>query len=271
MRLVAWTALLAPPLAVILAATPASAATDRTPMVFHKATSTAEVELRAPKALSAWPALREALVSSDTAKLNGFVRTSAVSKGRRNWRRVRYEMAGETGRLVSLIRRDDRDTGGAHPLSTETGVIWDQRTKQRLPVSSLLRPDADPGPLDRALCKAVKAAKAEREGAASLDGQTWRCPSLSQTQAALAPSTAQDKAGGLVVLVNPYEVGPYAEGGYRILLPASDFRKALRRGYAAEFAGEPSDAADALAAQAPAPTPLTPSKQARKRSAAHKG
>lgn len=244
-----------------------------TPLVFRKANRSAQVELRVPKALAAWPAFREMLITSDTAKLNGFVRTAEkpspgrpVVPVRRSWRTIRYQLAGTTPRLISVIRRDDRDTGGAHPLPSVSAVIWDQRTKRRVTLAALLRPDADAAPLDEALCDAVKAAKAEREGSVPIDGKTWRCPLFSQTQAALAPSTVDGRAGGLIALISPYEVGPYAEGIYQVIIPLTAFRDALRRPYLTEFAGQPAEEAKALAdAEAePAPVP-PPTPRARKR------
>ena len=227
------------------------------PVVFHKQSKRAEVELRLPKSLDAWPAFRDALRTDDVAKLNGFVRAAENGgrQTRRNWRTIRYRLAGTTPRLVSVIRRDDRDTGGAHPLPSVAAVIWDQRTKRRLSMGALFRPDADLAPLDEALCDAIKAAKSEREGAAPIDDKAWRCPLFSQTSAALAPSTVLGKAGGLVALINPYEVGPFAEGLYQVVVPLEAFRKALRRPYLSEFAGAPSAAAEVLTEPDGAPRP----------------
>lgn len=239
------------------------------PLAYRKATKAAEVELRVPKSLAAWPAFRDMLLTTDTAKLNGFLRTaekpSPGRPARRSWRTIRYTLAGTTPRLTSVIRRDDRDTGGAHPLPSVSALIWDQRTKRRTTLAALLRPDADPAPLDQALCEAIKAAKAAREGAVPIDGKAWRCPQFSQTQAALAPSTVDGRAGGLIALVNPDEVGPYAEGVYQVVIPLTAFRDALRRPYLTEFAGQPSDAAAAIVDADDAPKPVAPKTRPRKR------
>ena len=55
----------------------------------------------------------------------------------------------------------------------------------------------------------------------------------------LAPSTTTGKAGGLIFLIGPYQVGPYAEGGYEIVVPQTAFRRLLAPAYADEFAGNP--------------------------------
>ena len=257
---------LAAAFALSLAIVPAAPAAARDPVTFARATRTAEVELTAPAALDAWPAFRNALTANDRAKLEGFFKGPGGLRTRkgagpqaRNWRRIGYEVAGSSRRLASVIRRDDAYTGGAHPMATVSGVIWDQRTKRRLPMGALFRPDADMGALDKVLCDAVKLAKRGRPGAVRIDGATWRCPAWSQASAALAPSTAPRRAGGLVVLINPAEVGPYVEGAYRVPIPYARFRRALRPAYAEEFAGAPSPRTSALlappAAGKPRPRP----------------
>lgn len=263
-------------LAVMLCSAGASASASgqsaAPPIAYRKATRSVQVELRVPKALSAWPAFRDMLITGDTTKLNGFVRTAEkpspgrpAQPARRSWRTIRYTLAGTTPRLISVIRRDDRDTGGPHPLPSVSALIWDQRTKRRTTLAALLRPDADPAPLDQALCEAIKAAKAAREGAVPIDGKAWRCPQFSQTQAALAPSTVDGRAGGLIALVNPDEVGPYAEGVYQVVIPLTAFRDALRRPYLTEFAGQPSDAVAAIVDADDAPKPVAPKTRPRKR------
>ena len=60
----------------------------------------------------------------------------------------------------------------------------------------------------------------------------------------LAPSTTPGKAGGLIFLIGPYQVGPYAEGGYEVAIPQSVFRSLLAPAYADEFAGQPPRTGD---------------------------
>ena len=58
----------------------------------------------------------------------------------------------------------------------------------------------------------------------------------------LAAGTTAGKAGGLVFLIAPYLVGPYAEGSYEVTVPQSAFRSLLAPAYADEFAGQPVEA-----------------------------
>jgi hypothetical protein len=93
-------------------------------------------------------------------------------------------------------------------------------------------------PLDRAICDAVAQAKTHREGAAPLNAM-FACPKWSQAVLVPAPSTIPDKIGGLTVLIDPYVVGPYAEGDYEVVVPLSAFRALLAPTYAAAFGGAP--------------------------------
>ena len=72
---------------------------------------------------------------------------------------------------------------------------------------------------------------------------TWSCPKWADSQFVFAPSTAAGKIGGLVFLFDPYVLGPYAEGDYRVTVPLSAFAESLSPSYAEEFAGAPAAAA----------------------------
>jgi hypothetical protein len=142
---------------------------------------------------------------------------------------VTWRVAAETPRLLSLVRDEYTFAGGAHPNSASTALLFDKRAGREV---DALVPTAS-AKLDGALCDALKRAKAER-GGVELDGDTWTCPKWKDAQAALAPG-ARDKAAGLTFLFSPYEVGPYAEGGYEVTLPAATFRDALAPAYRGEF------------------------------------
>ena len=60
----------------------------------------------------------------------------------------------------------------------------------------------------------------------------------------LTPGSVSGKAAGLTFLIGPYQVGPYAEGAYEVVVPATVFRSMLATAYAGEFAGQPARAGD---------------------------
>ena len=144
-------------------------------------------------------------------------------------------------------------------MSGFSGVLWDKTTDRRIEPVTLFRTGADMAALDRALCDAINAARADLVGEPSTLTMTetngWSCPRAIETPFVLAPSTTQGRAGGLEFLIGPYIVGPYAEGSYQIVVPQAAFRGLLNQAYAGEFAGAPQRVGDV--------TPREPVTQAR--------
>ena len=60
----------------------------------------------------------------------------------------------------------------------------------------------------------------------------------------MTAGSVSGKAAGLTFLIGPYQVGPYAEGAYEVVVPATVFRSMLATAYAGEFAGQPARAGD---------------------------
>ena len=162
---------------------------------------------------------------------------------------IDYVAAGETGKLISLQRNSSEYTGGAHPNPAYGAVIWDKALKQFVQPAQLFRRGADLSALDQALCDALNTARRGRNPDAQPIGLNptqggWSCPRAGTTPFVLAPSTTPGKAGGLIFLIGPYQVGPYAEGGYEVAIPQSVFRSLLAPAYADEFAGQPPRTGD---------------------------
>ena len=222
-------------------------ATDGTPsVVFQRATPDATVSLKLPDTVRQEPRLWSRLVRGDEAVLTRFLQRSRgdaasyAAEGRpdvRDEEDIAYELAGRTGRLVGLIREGSSYSGGAHPNPFIQAVLWDRREQRIVDFSALFRKDADYARLDAALCEAVTSAKAARQGALPIGGPIWKCPTWRKSQAVLAPGTVPGKAGGLIFLFGPYEIGPYSEGEWRVAVPLGAFRSALSPAYAQEFAG----------------------------------
>ena len=113
----------------------------------------------------------------------------------------------------------------------------------------LFRAGADLSKLDRALCDSINAAKAARGGDQAWDpapyrGEQgdglWVCPAALETPFSLAPGDTAGKAGGLAFLIDPYVVGPYAEGVYTAVVPAAAFSALLSPEWADQFGGAPA-------------------------------
>jgi hypothetical protein len=232
--------------------TPAEAAA---PMAFEDKTPWAKVKLALPAALKGQPDLHARLFAEEVRKLRQFAegaqadRTEAGSDPRQ----IAYEnsvdvtLAGESGKLLSLKRTSFEYSGGAHPNTLTSGILWDKAMKRRIGAADLFRKGADLTVLDQALCSAINTAKRARvpDGpGVTLGGKDGACPRAFDTAFVLTPGTVPGKAGGLTFLIGPYQVGPYAEGPYEIAIPAAMFRSLLATASVDEYAGQPVKAGD---------------------------
>ena len=234
--------------------TPADAAA---PMTYATRTAYANVGLKLPDAIKAQTDLHARLYSEEVRKLQQFAegaaseRLDSAEEGAPDWtyeKQVEISAALETGKLLSLKRADYDFSGGAHPNTLTTGILWDKALKRRVGFNGLCRRGVDLTPLDQALCSALNAAKRARvPDSASLtlgSGGDWNCPRAATTEFVLTPGGEPGKAAGLTFLIGPYQVGPYAEGAYEIAIPASSFRSLLTVGYTEEFGGQLVKAGD---------------------------
>lgn len=231
-----------------------TAAAAGAPFSFAQKTPAAEVSLKLPDALSAEPDLHASLYSDGVKDLRAFLDGAQASRAEEEGalegdatgsappyaRALEWAKAGETGKLLSLKQTVYEYTGGAHPNTAYGAVIWDKAMKRPVTPASLFRRGADYAALDRALCAAIEAAKSERLGqTVSMAEGGWTCPTWRDSLFVLAASDQPGKAGGVTFLYGPYQIGPYAEGGYEVTVPQSVFRAALAPAYADEFAGRP--------------------------------
>lgn len=236
----------AAPAAPGAAVTPAEAAA---PLIFSEKTPFAKVELKLPDGIKAQPDLHAKVYAQEVAHLREFAEGAQADNTEAGAPNVAYEqsvelsLVTETGKLLSLERTASEFTGGAHPNTVSTGVLWDKALKREIGWAEIFAKGGDFSGLDRALCAAVNAAKRERDPDAApvtLGGKMWACPRAAETPFVLAPGTTGGKAGGLTFLIGPYQVGPYAEGPYAVTVPLSAFQTLLAPAYAEEFAGAPA-------------------------------
>lgn len=225
-----------------------------TPLTYESKTPFATVRLTLPEAIKSQPDLYKALYQQEVSDLVGYAegaqsdRTEAGSDSALPpyEKLITYSPPVQTGRLYSSIRNDFDYSGGAHPNTVATALLWDKTEKRRITSLDLFTKGANLSAVERALCDAVNAAKTKRPGTTPVSNKTdtWTCPKLKDTAIVLAPGTVDGKAGGLTFLINAYAVGPYVEGAYYLTLPTTSFQSLLNPTYAAEFAGQPTKAGD---------------------------
>lgn len=216
------------------------------PLTFKQADPAAEVSLTLSAEIGRYPALHILLYDRETAQLKAFATKAEADRkaddGQYPWRQYagerQWAVAAATPRLISLRGMWLDYTGGAHPNHGSSALLWDTAANKEIKPADLFRADADMKVLDKAICEAVVAAKRHREGADPLDG-VFGCVKWTETTLALAPSTEAGKFGGLMILIDPYVVGSYAEGDYELIVPLSAFQSLLAPTYVDVFAGSP--------------------------------
>lgn len=252
----------ATPVDAVATVTPADAAA---PMSFEQKTPYADVRLTLPDTIRAQTDLHARIYAEEVRLLRQFVEGAQgeLTEAGAETDRPKYEKtitvtaAAETSKLFSLKRVDFDYSGGAHPNTLTSGILWDKALKRRLGLADLFRPNADLTALDQALCSAINTAKRARVPASpsvTLGGPAGAaCPHAADTPFVLAPGNAPGKAAGLIFLINAYQVGPGVEGAYEIALPVTGFRSLLAIAYADDFAGQLLKSGDVTPVMAPAP------------------
>lgn len=232
--------------------TPADAAA---PAGYESKTQYADVSLTLPAELKAHPDLHARLYAEEVRKLKQFAEGAQgeLTEAGAATDRPKYEntvtltAAAETAKLFSLKRTSFDYSGGAHPNTLTSGILWDKALKRQIGLADLFRKGADLTALDQALCSALNTAKRARvpDGASiTFDSKPFACPRVASTPFVLSPGDATGKAAGLTFLIGPYQAGPYVEGGYELAIPATVFRSLLATAYAGEFGGQLTRAGD---------------------------
>ncbi|WP_447764337.1 DUF3298 and DUF4163 domain-containing protein [Sphingopyxis panaciterrae] len=178
---------------------------------------------------------RDALVTAarrdqDAAKKEGF--PYRAHSHLQKWQRVTT-----TRRFVSLSAEIDTYMGGAHGMQSFDALLWDRNhARQIKPLDMFTSGEAFDKAVNDDLCAAIERAKAAK-------GIEWvrgddpfgKCPSASAQTVWLGSSDGR-YLDRLTIAIGPYEIGPYAEGSYKINLPMSAaIVKAVKPDFARDF------------------------------------
>ncbi|WP_223181449.1 PdaC/SigV domain-containing protein [Sphingopyxis sp. LK2115] len=135
---------------------------------------------------------------------------------RQTWQRVT-----DTPRFLSLSAEVDTYMGGAHGMQLFDTLLWDRGRRKRMNPLDLFESSAafDVAVRD-AFCTGIRRAKAAKgimvDEAA--DSPFAQCPPASAQTVWIGSSDGR-YLDRLTIAIAPYEVGPYAEGSYRINVP----------------------------------------------------
>lgn len=146
-------------------------------------------------------------------------------------------------------------TGGAHPNYFLAGGVYRKGEEASLPLSVFIKDEAA---FNELVIKALTEAKIERgyepSEAASVEASlremlvpSAEIPDIFAGRFMLAASTEAGKAGGMMVVYSPYDIGSYAEGSYEVTVPAEALAPVLTDAWAGRFGGLPLVQEDELA------------------------
>lgn len=132
------------------------------------------------------------------------------------------ETEGQSARLLSLRIDVGSYTGGAHPNSGTTALLWERRLAKEIAVGDLfLRRSAFANLTRTAYCKALDKERLKRREGEKIGGQFDECPKFSE----LAIMPRDEKRNGrfdtISFVASPYVAGPYVEGDYELELPVT--------------------------------------------------
>ncbi|HVY90604.1 MAG TPA: RsiV family protein [Hyphomonadaceae bacterium] len=157
--------------------------------------------------------------------------------------RIQWAYTAKTPELVSLAGVASEYAGGAHPIEKFDTYIG-RAGGQQLKLNDMLLPQKNPSPaLTIGICEALKAEKMQRIKSATILDEPITCAGFNsnaktdEARIALAPSSTPGKFGGLFVYYDPYAVGAYAEGPYKLTVQQGVFADDLKPEFKAMFAG----------------------------------
>jgi hypothetical protein len=158
--------------------------------------------------------------------------------------RVRWAYTARADDIVSLAGESSEYNGGAHPmLFFDTHIA--RTSGEKLNMGQMLVADRSPSPaMTIAICEALKSAKAQRIKSPTIFDEPIVCvgpnanAKIEAAKIALAPSNQPERFGGLYAYYEPYAVGAYSEGPYRLTVQQAVFAEDLRPEFRKLFAGE---------------------------------
>ncbi len=152
---------------------------------------------------------------------------------RQIWQRVT-----NTPRFLSLSAEIETYAGGAHGMQTFDTLIWDRnRRKQMKPLDLFQSSEAFDAAIREPFCAAIKRAKAAKGIVAdeAPDSVFAKCPPASAQTVWLGSSDGR-YLDRMTIAIAPYEIGPYAEGSYKINVPVTGaLVRVVKDDYARDF------------------------------------
>ena len=160
---------------------------------------------------------------------------------------IQWTLEAAAGDLISLEGFTAAYSGGAHGNYGTDARIYSLKSAKQVSLRALLTdPAAAMAESLPFVLSDIAQQRTEKVGGGA-SAETFRAETADAVSAdtmlsgelGLVASTQAGTFGGFVVHFAPYEIGSYAEGAYKAVVPQSVFRDFLKPDYAALFAGEP--------------------------------
>lgn len=200
-----------------------------------------------PKEAAGIPELAAALDSDRSAKREALVAAAqrdkaAAEKGgfpyRAHSHLQTWQRVTSTPRFLSLSAEIDSYAGGAHGMEAFASLLWDRNKRRQMkPLDLFESGEAFDAAIRDPFCAGIKRAKAAKGIIAdeAAGGPFAKCPPASAQTIWLGSSDGRflDR---MTIAIGPYEIGPYAEGSYKINVPVTGaLVKAVKDEFARDF------------------------------------
>ncbi|RVT39893.1 DUF4163 domain-containing protein [Sphingobium algorifonticola] len=140
---------------------------------------------------------------------------------RRHSSQTSWTVKADTPRLLALLGELYFYTGGAHGNSGYKVLMWDKaRNGETGVIAMATSPEALQQAIGARFCAALDAARAAKRGGPVMRGDDGFTRCVDPLKQSLIFASRDGKAiDSLLIVIGPYEAGPYSEGTYDIALP----------------------------------------------------
>jgi hypothetical protein len=149
-----------------------------------------------------------------------------------------WSVHGDSPRFLSLLSETYVFTGGAHGMTAYGALLWDREANREATFQTVL---TSPTAFDKAVrdrfCDALDKARAEKRGEPVTRSDEMFDDCIDPMKQTLVLEGEKGKPiDRILVVIGPYEAGPYAEGSYEIPLKVdAAMLKAIKPEYQAAF------------------------------------
>ena len=134
-----------------------------------------------------------------------------------------WQLVSNTPRFLSLSAEIQTYTGGAHGMTSFATLLWDRNRAKRLqPLDLFTSGEAFDAAIREPFCAGIKRAKAAKGIVREEEpGSPFaNCPPASAQTVWIGSSDGR-YLDRMTIAIAPYEIGPFAEGSYKVNVPVT--------------------------------------------------